>query len=392
MPMAGASGGVTGTAGASAMAGAGTVAGSGGAAIAGGPGGAAGATTSGQAACPDEERTPAAAKAPPAGARWVEYVEPGYGKDSSSVQGVALGGEVFVGTHYTMEESGIAVRWNAAGQRERIHPGNGWRVRSVDDSGRIVILATDRLLNKPKETALVQDTAGADALSPPATEKAELRLVSGNGRVLVYADGIWSRKTGKVSFGADIAPVGPPAAVNRDGRIVVGGVGSVLTTAPPFKAWIWRCGSGYKPLPCAATYRDCQATAVSDDGSIIYGLGVLEREPVARVDLLRWKDGELQVVMTDVSSMGVDPEYAPRVSGDGTLGVFKQHTAIPWVIPGIDAAPVRLQDYMIAHGMTRDETNQYELSSGLGTFLSRDGTVVAAQGTYNSQWAVTIPR
>lgn len=366
--------------------------GSGGAATGGrggavGGGGAAGnALPMAAGTCPQEEATPAAAVQPPAGVRWVpgtKWQDENTSSEDDKVSGVALGGAAFVGVHRF--EDGLApVRWSANGNRERLHPGTGFVIRSADDAANVILLSNDQ----GTQTVLWQKQGAAPALEPPATT-AELALVSGNGRVLVYADRIWAKATGAVAFGGDLGASARPLAVNRDGRIIVGGA-ATSAASDARAAWIWKCGSAPKVLPCPEGYEQCDATSVSDDGNVIFGLAKAIFESKAEIiAVVRWIGGAApDVISGDVRETRDPRGHAPKVSGDGKLALVatSDHTFATVTAAGKQA----FEEYVGDLGIDIATARSYWLDLGISFFLSRDGTVAAGQGP--GIWAVTVRR
>jgi uncharacterized membrane protein len=200
----------------------------------------------------------------------------------------------------------------------------------------------------------------------------------------------WQQETGIVGIGArlnDVDVIGPDNplffanGLSSNGSVIVG-----MNTLDPFQlgeAARWTAAEGAVGLGFLFSGGEDEfstANAVSGDGSIIAGTGIIQTEDFRYSEAFRWTEETGMVRLGDVPGGG--PTFASAMSSDGSVivggaGLFALNSE-PFVwTPG--SGMQLLVDLLIDEYGIGDEIAGWNL--GQITALSEDGRYIVGQGT-----------
>ncbi len=227
--------------------------------------------------------------------RWENGIMAGLGDllgggPSSSASAVSGNGSVIVG-HSESNAPFQAFRWDSGGiVGIPIPAGFEWTSASgISDDGTVIVGAGSKLLNGGGEVLLVENGV-MSTLNPFNTFSSGAQSISGDGNVIVGAfsaasgSGLGFKLEGGVATQLDDFGTGGsiPLAVSHDGSVIVGRVGTSGSTFR-HEAAIWIGSGGVISLKSLLLLQGVQnvsgwhlnqANAVSDDGTVIVGVGL----------------------------------------------------------------------------------------------------------------------
>jgi probable HAF family extracellular repeat protein len=151
--------------------------------------------------------------------------------------------------------------------------GRFWAAGVSDDGNTVIGTGNDAAAGGGQVIVRWTRATGVQTLAwDPTSEHTNAIAVSGDGSTVIATDYnadalIWTTGGGLRRLFADQQPGlgGYPRAVSRDGSSITGSI----TGGPAF---LWTAGSGGAALPLPAGRVDASGTALSDDGSVVFGM------------------------------------------------------------------------------------------------------------------------